>query len=98
MSKNIYVGNLPYSTTENDLRELFAAHGDVLSVNVIEDRDTGRSRGFAFVEMAEAEADAAIAALGGTTLGDRSLNVNEARPRTQRFSERAPRQRDGLHW
>jgi RNA recognition motif-containing protein len=97
MSKNIYVGNLPYSTTENDLRELFATHGDVLSVNVIEDRDTGRSRGFAFVEMEEAEADAAIAALGGTTLGDRSLNVNEARSRTQEFSARPPRQRDSLH-
>ena len=81
MSKKLYVGNLPYDTTENDLRELFSAHGEVLSVNVIEDRETGRSRGFAFVEMEVDAANAAISALSGTMLGDRSLSVNEAKPR-----------------
>jgi RNA recognition motif-containing protein len=83
MSKNIYVGNLSYNTTEGELRDLFAAHGEVHSVNVIEDRETGRPRGFAFVEMDEEAADAAIAALTGTDLGGRTLNINEARPRTE---------------
>jgi RNA recognition motif-containing protein len=81
MSKKLYVGNFPYDTTESDLRELFSAHGEVLSVNVVEDRETGRSRGFAFVEMEVDAANAAIAALSGTMLGDRSLSVNEAKPR-----------------
>jgi RNA recognition motif-containing protein len=91
MSKNIYVGNLPYETGERELRELFEPHGEVLSVNVIEDRETGRSRGFAFVEMDEQGADAAIRALAGTMLGNRSLNINEARPRAE--SSRPRRQR-----
>ena len=81
MSKKLYVGNLPYDTTENDLRELFAPHGEVLSVAVVEDRETGRSRGFAFVEMETEAANAAINALSGTMLGDRSLTINEAKPR-----------------
>jgi len=81
MSKKLYVGNLPYDTTENDLRELFAPHGEVLSVAVVEDRETGRSRGFAFVEMETDAANAAINALSGTMLGDRSLTINEAKPR-----------------
>jgi RNA recognition motif-containing protein len=80
--KKIYVGNLPFSTTEEQLRLLFTDHGTVESVNVVTDRDTGRSRGFGFVEMAAADADTAISVLNGTTLGDRSLNVNEARPRS----------------
>jgi RNA recognition motif-containing protein len=79
--KKIYVGNLSFNTTEDELRQLFTEHGAVESVNVITDRQTGQSRGFGFVEMAAADADAAISALNGTTLGDRSLNVNEARPR-----------------
>jgi RNA recognition motif-containing protein len=79
--KKIYVGNLPFTATEDQLRRLFADHGTVESVNVVTDRETGRSRGFGFVEMAAADADAAISALNGTTVGDRSLNVNEARPR-----------------
>ena len=79
--KKIYVGNLPFSTTEIELRELFAEHGTVESVNMITDRQTGQPRGFGFVEMAQADADAAISALNGKTLGDRSLTVNEARPR-----------------
>ena len=79
--KSIYVGNFPYSTTEQELRGLFEDHGTVHSVNLITDRETGRSRGFAFVEMDDAEAAAAIAALNGIDLGGRSLRVNEARPR-----------------
>ena len=79
--KKIYVGNLPFTATEDQLRQLFTDHGIVESVNVVTDRETGRSRGFGFVEMAAADADTAISALNGTTLGDRNLNVNEARPR-----------------
>ncbi len=79
--KKIYVGNLPFNTSEDELRQLFTAHGAVQSVAVITDRYTGQSRGFGFVEMAPADADTAIRALNGTTLGDRSLKVNEARPR-----------------
>ncbi len=79
MSKKIYVGNLPFSSTESDLRSLFARHGDVTSVNVIMDRETGRARGFAFVEMAQEDsAREAIRALDGTDLDGRSLRVNEA--------------------
>lgn len=84
MSKKIYVGNLPFSATESEIRELFEPHGTVHSVNLIEDRDTGRPRGFGFVEMDDAAADAAIAALEGTVMGGRNLNINEARPRTDR--------------
>ena len=79
MSKKLYVGNLPFSSTEPELRELFERHGSVESVNVITDRETGRPRGFAFVEMAEASAASdAIKALDGTQLGGRALRVNEA--------------------
>jgi RNA recognition motif-containing protein len=82
---NIYVGNLPWTITDEALRELFAAHGQVLSARVITDRDSGRSRGFGFVEMpVEAEAQAAIAGLNGTEQDGRALNVNQARPRTDR--------------
>ncbi|MGB5161092.1 MAG: RNA-binding protein [Thermoanaerobaculia bacterium] len=79
--KKIYVGNLSFNTTEDDLRQLFTEHGTVESVKLITDRQTGQSRGFGFVEMDPATADTAISALNGTTLGDRSLTVNEARPR-----------------
>ena len=83
--KNLYVGNLPHSTTEAELRNLFEAHGAVEKITLVTDRDTGRSRGFGFVEMTNAsEADKAIAALNGTQLGGRTLNVNEARPKTER--------------
>jgi RNA recognition motif-containing protein len=83
--KNLYVGNLPHSTTESDLRSAFEAHGKVERVNIVTDRDTGRARGFAFVEMANAgEAEKAIAALNGTALGGRTLTVNEAKPRADR--------------
>jgi cold-inducible RNA-binding protein len=83
--KNLYVGNLPHSTTESELRNLFEAHGSVDKVSMVTDRDTGRSRGFAFVEMNDAgAADKAIAALNGTDLGGRTLTINEARPKTDR--------------
>ena len=83
--KNLYVGNLPHSTTEAELRGLFEAHGAVDKVSLVTDRDTGRSRGFAFVEMTNAvEADKAIAALNGTELGGRALTINEAKPKTER--------------
>jgi RNA recognition motif-containing protein len=77
----IYVGNLPYSATEDELRELFASHGDVKSVSLVNDRETGRPRGFGFVEMASEDAEAAIQALDGSQMGGRTLKVNEARPR-----------------
>lgn len=82
--KKIFVGNLDFSATEESLRALFSPHGTVESVNLVIDRDTGRSRGFAFVEMAEGDADKAIAALNGTNVGGRALNVNEARPKADR--------------
>lgn len=81
MAKRLYVGNLSYSTTEDELRELFSQHGSVEAVNLIVDRDTGRSRGFAFVDMDPAGADAAISTLNGHDLGGRSLRIDEARER-----------------
>ena len=82
LSKKIYIGNLPFSSTEDELRAVFERHGRVESVNVITDRDSGRPRGFAFVEMDEASAaDDAIRALDGSELGGRSLRVNEAQDR-----------------
>jgi RNA recognition motif-containing protein len=83
--KNIYVGNLPHSTTESELRAIFEAHGAVEKVSIVTDRETGRARGFAFVEMTNAaEADKAIAALNGTELAGRALKINEAQPKTDR--------------
>ena len=82
LSKKIYIGNLPFSSTEDELRAVFERHGEVASVNVITDRETGRPRGFAFVEMDEASgADDAIRALDGSELGGRSIRVNEAQDR-----------------
>jgi RNA recognition motif-containing protein len=84
MGKKLYVGNLGYGVTDSDLAKLFEAHGTVESAQVIMDRDTGRSKGFGFVEMkTEQEAQAAIAALNGQEAGGRSLTVNEAKPRTE---------------
>ena len=80
----IYVGNLSYDTTEDELRKDFSAFGEVASVSVVTDRYSGRSKGFAFVEMTnKAEADAAIAGLNGKAIKERTLVVNEARPRTE---------------
>ena len=84
MSKKLYVGNLPFSALEDEIRDLFAAHGEVESVALINDRETGRPRGFGFVEMDDAGADAAVEALDQSQFGGRTLKVNEAR-------ERAPR-------
>jgi RNA recognition motif-containing protein len=79
--KKLYVGNLPFSTTEAELRDLFGRHGSVESVKVITDRETGRPRGFAFVEMDATAASDAIRSLDGTDLGGRTLRVNEAQDR-----------------
>ena len=84
MAKTIYVGNLPFSATEDQVRETFAKHGNVLSVKLISDRETGRPRGFGFVEMEVAEADAAVQELNGKDFGGRTLRVNEARERENR--------------
>jgi RNA recognition motif-containing protein len=86
---NIYVGNLPYTVADDDLRTAFEEYGSVDSARVIMDRDSGRSKGFGFVEMGnDAEATAAIEGLNGTDLGGRSLTVNEARPRAERGGSR----------
>jgi RNA recognition motif-containing protein len=83
--KNLYVGNLPHTTTEAELREVFTAHGEVEKVSIMTDRETGRARGFGFVEMANAgEAEKAMAAVNGTQLGGRALTVNEAKPKADR--------------
>ena len=85
MAKKLYVGNLSYSVDSSELEQLFAQHGQVISAQIINDRDTGRSKGFGFVEMAnDNEAQAAIEALNGQQHGGRALTVNEARPRTER--------------
>ena len=84
MSKKIYVGNLSFQTTEAGLSDCFAQHGDVESTVIIMDRETGRSRGFGFVEMDAGSADAAIEALDGFDLDGRNLKVNEAKPREDR--------------
>ncbi len=83
--KNIFVGNLDFNTSEDDLRQLFAAYGQVDRVSIMTDRDTGRSRGFGFVEMTNAEeGEKAIAALNNSQVGGRAINVNEARPKVER--------------
>ena len=82
---NIYVGNLPYSIDRDQLREIFAAYGEVAAARIVNDRETGRSKGFGFVEMADnAQAQAAIEALNGSDIGGRKAVVNEARPREER--------------
>ena len=84
MTKKLYVGNLPFQTTEDDLDGMFGQIGGVESVRIITDRDTGRSRGFGFVEMGDEDADKAIEQLNGTEIDGRALTVNEARPQTPR--------------
>jgi RNA recognition motif-containing protein len=89
---NIFVGNLAFTTTEQDLRELFEPHGTVDTIRIMMDRETGRSRGFGFVEMPDSRAaNSAIDALNGTPLAGRPLTVNEARPREPRREPRQPR-------
>jgi RNA recognition motif-containing protein len=85
MGKRIYVGNLSYNTTESTLRTLFAEYGEIESINLITDRDTGRPKGFGFVEMAtDQAAQAAISALNGKSVDDREIKVNEAKPQADR--------------
>ena len=88
MSKRIFVGNLSYQTTESDLTTLFEQAGEVESASIITDRDSGRSKGFAFVEMGDEAADKAITQFNGTELNGRALTVNEARPREDRSNSR----------
>ncbi len=84
MGKKLYVGNLSYGTTDASLRQMFEAHGTVASAQVVMDRDTGRSRGFGFIEMgSDQEAQAAITAMNGQQVEGRALTVNEARPKTE---------------
>ena len=96
MSTKLYVGNLPFQTSSGDLEQLFVGHGTVESVNIITDRDTGRSRGFGFVEMAsQAEAEEAIKQLNGKEVDGRSLTVNAARPREEGGRTSGPRTGNG---
>lgn len=104
MTKRIYAGNLPFETTEDEVRRLFKPFGEVHSVTMIADRDSGRFRGFCFVDMEEDAADEAIGALDGKEVGGRKIRVNEARPRTggkgqgrrkERRDERPPHERTG---
>lgn len=89
---NIYVGNLSWSTTDDELRQEFEAYGQVSSSTIIKDKETGKSRGFGFVEMAnDAEGKAAIEALNGKDVGGRNLRINEARPRAENGNSRPPR-------
>jgi len=89
MIMNIYVGNLPYSATEDDLKTAFAAFGEVNSVNLVKDNYTGQSKGFAFVEMTDnTSADAAIKGLNETSMGGRNMKVNQAKPRGERPSDK----------
>lgn len=86
---NIYVGNLPYTTTEDNLREAFSAYGEVSSVSLITDKFSGESKGFGFVEMSDnSEADAAIKGLNGSMMGNRTMKVNQAKPRGDRPPKR----------
>lgn len=84
MVRTLYVGNLPWATKADDLKEFFSQYGEVISSRVITDRETGRSRGFGFVEVAEQDADSIIAALNGTEYDGRVLTVNEAKAREER--------------
>jgi cold-inducible RNA-binding protein len=85
--KNIFVGNLSFNTSEDELRQIFEPYGQVERVSILTDRDTGRSRGFGFVEMAnDEEGEKAIAGLNGSQVGGRTINVNEARPKAERAS------------
>ena len=84
MATSIYVGNLPWSATQDGVASLFSPYGEVLSVKLVSDRETGRARGFGFVEMEDGEADSAIEALDNFSFGGRTLRVNEAKPRAPR--------------
>ena len=85
MARTLYVGNLPWSTTADDLMQAFSQHAQVVSARIITDRETGRSRGFGFVEVSDEDAEKAVEALNGTNLGGRDIIVNEARPRQNQY-------------
>lgn len=89
MSKTLYVGNLPWSTTEQELTNAFEAHGQVISARIVTERETGRSRGFGFVEVEDADAQKMVKAMNGFSLGGRAIIVNEARPKATR-QEQSP--------
>lgn len=85
MGRTLYVGNLPWGTTEEELAQVFAQHANVLSARIITDRETGRSRGFGFVEVGDEDVERAVEAMNGTQLSGRDIIVNEARPRQNKF-------------
>ncbi len=85
MSRTLYVGNLPWATSEDDLAQAFAQHANVISARIITDRETGRSRGFGFVEVADEDVERAVEAMHGTQLAGRDIIVNEARPRQNKY-------------
>lgn len=96
--KKLYVGNLSFEVTDDELRQMFETHGAVESAKIATDRDTGRSRGFGFIEMStNNEAEAAISALNGSQVGGRTLIVNESQPKTSGFGGGRSRDRDGFH-
>ena len=95
MSKKLFVGNLSFQTTENDITDAFAQYGAVEAVSIITDRDTGRSKGFGFVTMSEEDAEKAIAQLNGSQLDGRALTVNEAKPMVKRDFGGGGRNRGG---
>lgn len=85
MTRTLYVGNLPWSASEEELAQAFSQHAQVVSARIITDRETGRSRGFGFVEVPDEDAERAVEAMNGTQLGGRDIIVNEARPRQSKF-------------
>jgi RNA recognition motif-containing protein len=85
VARTLYVGNLPWSTSEEELAQAFSRHAQVLSARIITDRETGRSRGFGFVEVSDEDAERAVEAMNGTQLGGRDIIVNEARPRQSKY-------------
>lgn len=85
MAKTLYVGNLPWGMTEDELAEAFAQHAQVVSARIITDRETGRSRGFGFVEVEDQDVEPAVESMNGTQLGGRDIIVNEARPRQNKY-------------
>ncbi|PMQ01914.1 MAG: RNA-binding protein [Dictyoglomus sp. NZ13-RE01] len=91
MSKTLYVGNLPWSTTEEELKNIFSNYGNVISARIISDKNTGRSRGFGFVEVEDNSAEKMISALNGSEVKGRKIVVNEAKPRAEKPRERRPR-------
>ena len=98
MAKTLYVGNLPFSASEEEIRQHFGQHGTVLAVRLVTDRETGRPRGFGFVEMEDAGADAAMNALNGVELGGRPLRINEAKERGPRSDRQGGGGGGGSRW